>query len=575
MIKIHSCPKGYVKDLDKSCSPEETVARAREALSLHGKRVLAQTRRIDTGRLGIPVFMSICGEDAREIMPTRKQMGKGASPAQAEASALMELAERFSFFSFWNTPENFNAMTWTQAERTFGEDLLPISHIIHSVTDAVSEEEARRILDLVPWNFARVTDIGAGREFMAPLDWFKKLNEFNGSSAGNTLEESMLQGGCELVERHVCAVIDRSRQESPNIDPASFTDPVLVDLYRKFTDNGLRVWLKDFSLGLPVPTVAALVMDPATFPEKSEIVFTAGTASSPQKAAIRALTEIAQLGGDFETCSNYEASGLPKFTQPDQFGWLTSGPVVSIHDLPSNQDEDITTELLNFCARLGEQGFTFFSVDTTVQSLGIPANYNFIPGVLFRERTPMASLGLFVGRILAEDMDPEHAEAGLGVLEEINPGAHYLPFFRGLVALRQGDIDSAADWFAQAEPLQPEADDRGLAAFYQAYALSQQGLWAETIPHLDRAVGHCPEVKEYFNLRGVAYFKQQQYAGAAANFELALNLDSGSAMDLANLGLCHKFMNNADKARELLGEALALDPGLEFARTHLSELEAR
>ena len=71
---------------------------------------------------------------------------------------------------------------------------------------------------------------------------------------------------------------------------------------------------------------------------------------------------------------------------------------------------------------------------------------------------------------------------------------------------------------------------------------------------------HCPEVKEYFNLRGVAYFKQSQYAGAA--------------MDLANLGLCHKFMNNAQKARELLGEALALDPSLEFARTHLNELEA-
>jgi ribosomal protein S12 methylthiotransferase accessory factor len=575
MIKIHSCPKGYVTDLDKTCSPEETVARAREALTLQGERILAQTRRIDTGRLGIPVFMSICGEAAREIMPTRKQMGKGASPAQAEASALMELVERFSFFSFWNAPENFQAMTWTRAEEAFGEDLIPISQIIRSVADGVTEEEARRILDLVPWNFAPVTDIGAGREFMAPLDWFKKLNEFNGSSAGNTLEESMLQGGCELVERHVCAVVDRSRQETPNIDPGSFTDPVLIELYGKFTGNGLKVWLKDFSLGLPVPTVAALVMDPGTFPEKSEIVFTAGTASSPEKAAIRALTEIAQLGGDFETCSNYEASGLPKFTHPDQFRWLTSGPVVSIHDLPSNQDADITTELLNFCARLGEQGFTFFSVDTTVQGLGIPANYNFIPGFLFRERTPMASLGLFVGRILAEDMDPDYAEAGLGVLEQVRPDAHYLPFFRGLVALRRGDIDAAAAWFSRAEPLQPEADDRGLAAFYQAYALSQQGLWAETIPHLDRAVGHCPEVKEYFNLRGVAYFKQQQYAGAAANFELALSLDSGSAMDLANLGLCHKFMDNADKARELLGEALALDPGLEFARNHLRELEAR
>jgi ribosomal protein S12 methylthiotransferase accessory factor len=575
MIKINPCPKGYVTDLDKTCTPEETVARAREALSRSGKRILAQTRRIDTGRLGIPVFMSICGEDAREIMPTRKQMGKGASPAQAEASALMELAERFSYFSFWNDPGNFRPMTWSQAREAFGESLLPISFMIQSVADKAGEEDAARILDLLPWRFAPVTDIGTGREYMAPLDWFKKLNEFNGSSAGNTLEESMLQGGCELVERHVCAVVDRTRQETPNIDPASFTDPVLVELYDKFIRNGLKVWLKDFSLGLPVPTVAALVMDPATFPHKSEIVFTAGTASSPQKAAIRALTEIAQLGGDFESCSNYEASGLPKFTHPDQFAWLTSGPTVSIHSLPENQDADIATELTNFCARLKDQGFTFFSVDTTQQGLDIPANYNFIPGFLFRERTPMASLGLFVGRILAEDMDPDQAEAGLSVLEEVYAEAHYLPFFRGLVALRQGEIDRAASWFAAAEPQQPERDDRGLAAFYQAYALSQQGLWAETIPHLDRAVDHCPEVKEYFNLRGVAYFKQQHYAGAAANFELALSLDSGSAMDLANLGLCHKFMNNADKARELLGEALRLDPGLDFARTHLNELEAR
>ncbi len=574
MITIHSCPKGYVTDLDKTCTPEETVTRAKEAFAASGKRILGQTRRIDTGRLGIPVFMSICGEDAREIMPTRKQMGKGASPAQAEASALMELVERFSFFKFWEDAGNFQTMTWSEATRAFGENLLPIDHIIQSVGDPLDATDAARVLDLVAWRFGTVTDLGTGREYMAPLDWFKKLNEFNGSSAGNTLEESMLQGGCELVERHVCAVIDRSRQETPSIDPASFTDPVLIDLYHKFTQNGLQVWIKDFSLGFPVPTVAALVMDPATFPRKSEIVFTAGTASSPQKAAIRALTEVAQLGGDFESCSNYEASGLPKFTHPDQFVWLTTGPTVSIHDLPSGTDTDITQELLTFCSKLNDMGFTFLAVDTTTPELGIAANYNIVPGFLFRERTPMASLGLFVGRILAEDLDPDVAWAGLDVLEGILPDAHYLPFFRGLVALRQGDIGQAATWFAQAEPLQPEADDRGLAAFYQAYALSQQDQWAATIPHLDRAVGHCPEVKEYFNLRGVAYFKQKEFAGAAANFELALALDSGSAMDLANLGLCHKFMNNAEKAREFLGEALRLDPSLDFARTHLHELDA-
>lgn len=570
MIKINPCPKGYVTDLDKTCTPEETVQRARQALARSGQRILAETRRIDTGRLGIPVYMSICGEDARHVMPTRKQMGKGASPAQAEASALMELAERFSFFTYWNTPANFQSLTWSQAEAAFGDRLLPITSILQSVNDTLDREQAARLMDLTTWSFAPVTDIAQGREYMAPVDWFKKLNEFNGSSAGNTLEESMLQGGCELVERHVCAVIDRTHQPTPNIDPQSFTDPVLIELYEKFTRNGLQVWLKDFSLGFPVPTVGAVVMDPATFPARSEIVFTAGTASSPQKAAIRALTEIAQLGGDFETGSNYEASGLPKFTHPSQFAWLTSGPVVSIHSLPSNTDQDISQELRNFCAGLQEQGYTFLAVDTTVDSLGIAANYNIVPGFLFRERTPLASLGLFVGRVLAEDSDDPGP--GLDILADICPTAHYLPFFRGLAALRQGGIEQAATWFAQAEPLQTDPDDRGLAAFYQAYALTQKGLWAEAIPHLNRAITHCPEVKEYFNLRGVAHFKQAEYAKAAANFELALGLDNGSAMDLANLGLCHKFLGNKDKAGEFLSEALRLDPSLEFARTHLNEL---
>ena len=57
--------------------------------------------RIDSGRLDIPVYLSLLGVDARRVVPTHKQMGKGATPVQAEASALMELVERFSFFSLY------------------------------------------------------------------------------------------------------------------------------------------------------------------------------------------------------------------------------------------------------------------------------------------------------------------------------------------------------------------------------------------------------------------------------------------------------------------------------------------
>ena len=92
------------------------------------------------------------------------------------------------------------------------------------------------------------------------------------------------------------------------------------------------------------------------------------------------------------------------------------------------------------------------------------------------------------------------------------------------------------------------------------------------MPHLDRAIALCPEVKEYFNLRGVARFKAEDYAAAARDFEAALALDSGSAMDLANLGLCHDRLGHPDMAVHYLHSAVALDPGLDFARKRLAGL---
>lgn len=565
-------PKGYTVDQDKICPPAATVARARDAFARLGAGILAETRRIDTGRLGIPVFMSICGEEARAVMPTRKQMGKGASPEQAEASALMELAERFSFFSFWRDAGRFVTATWSEAEAHFGPAMPPLSLIRHSVGEQLSDADTRRILDLVPWRFALARDVARDADVAVPLDWFKILNEFNGSSAGNCFEESVLQGACELVERHVCAVIDRDRPCLPTIDPVGIDDPVLAGLLEAFTREGIQVWLKDMSLGMPVPTVGAIAYDPATFPHASEIVFTAGTAASPAKAAIRALTEVAQLAGDFETASNYEASGLPKFTNLADAAWVMAGPVVALAGLPSIERPDIAEELATLAGALDALGHPLFTVDTTHPDLGLPANYNFVPGFAFRERTPAASLGLFTGRLLAEEADPATADAGLATLAEIYPSAPFVPFFEGLLSLRLDDPEAALAQFACAEALQPRAEDQALAAFYQAHALSRLGRFEEIVPILDRAVALSPEVKEYFNLRGVARFKAGDYQSAAVDFEAALALDAGSAMDLANLGLCQLRLGRTDLAVHYLENALELDPGIDFARKQLDAL---
>jgi ribosomal protein S12 methylthiotransferase accessory factor len=211
-------------------------------------------------------------------------------------------------------------------------------------------------------------------------------------------------------------------------------------------------------------------------------------------------------------------------------------------------------------------------VDTAIPGLDAAANYSFVPGFDFRERAARRSLGLFVGRMLAEDAPMPEAAIGLEILSDIYPDAYFLPFFKGLLALRLDDVEEAASLFAEAEALQPAAEEQALAAVYHAYALSRLDRWDEVEPALDRAAELDAEIKEVFNLRGVARFKAGRYEEAARDFGAALDIDSGSAADLANLGLCHKFMGNSSAAVDYLGTALSMDPSLEWAKPHLEEL---
>ena len=573
MIRIKKSPKKYTADADKALTPEETAAKVTRTFQRHGQAILKDLKRIDTGRLGIPVYLSYYGVKARTMgVPKRQQMGKGASPAQARSSALMELAERYSYFSFLNNQENFVRLTWKKARARWDKKLIPTAEIIKSVQENISEEQADEVLDLVSWMFTPATNIYAEQEQYVPLDWFKKLNEFNGSSAGNTFEESILQGACELVERHVCTLVDIKRPVTPTIDPESTADNTLKELLARFARQGIRVWLKDFTCGFPVPTVGALAYDPQTFPALSEIVFSAGTATSPSKAAIRALTEVAQLAGDFHTGSNYEASGLPKFYSLEQIYWLTTGPCSPIDRLPDLSHPDMGFELTSLGRGLAHMGYYLYSLSTMQPDLEIPCNYNFVPGFLFRERTRQASIGMLVGRILAEEENPFTSRDRLKKLADIYPDASFLPFYQGMNLLRREDPEKAAQLFSRAETVQTEKESRALCAFYAAYALSRQEKWPESIEYLNRAIDLDPLVKEYFNLRGVAYYKQKDYEPAMHDFQKALHLDSGSVMDMVNLGLCYREMGLKQAAAEMLTTALEIEPGLTSARKHLEEL---
>jgi ribosomal protein S12 methylthiotransferase accessory factor len=179
---------------------------------------------------------------------------------------------------------------------------------------------------------------------------------------------------------------------------------------------------------------------------------------------------------------------------------------------------------------------------------------------------------MLTGRHIVEQEPLELSAHKLDQLESLAPQKYFIPFFRGQIALKQENLQYAASCFAQAEPLQPDPENKAMSAFYQAYCLTITEQWSEAIGHLDRAIALQNDVKEYYNLRGVAYFKQHDFASALDNFREALNLDAGSAMDMANMGVCYKQLGKKQEATTFLQEAVTMDASIEFAWEHLLEL---
>ena len=129
-LRLTDAFKGYTYDQDKLLTPEETIRRVRRRLARLDLKILAETMRIDSRRLDIPVYISLLGADAKRVVPTAKQMGKGATPLQSEASALMELVERFSFFSFIEEGPKLYSRA-----RDLRDQALPFSYLAHSLFD--------------------------------------------------------------------------------------------------------------------------------------------------------------------------------------------------------------------------------------------------------------------------------------------------------------------------------------------------------------------------------------------------------------------------------------------------------
>lgn len=113
----------------------------------------------------------------------------------------------------------------------------------------------------------------------------------NGMCSGNTQNEALIQGFCEVFERYVGYKIYHENLTPPDIPMEYFKGRPVYDTLLRFThETNYRLIIKDCSLGIGLPVIGILIMDQ----ENRKYNFNLGASLVPDVALERCLTEIHQ-----------------------------------------------------------------------------------------------------------------------------------------------------------------------------------------------------------------------------------------------------------------------------------------
>ncbi|NJR57825.1 MAG: TOMM precursor leader peptide-binding protein [Cyanobacteria bacterium CRU_2_1] len=115
----------------------------------------------------------------------------------------------------------------------------------------------------------------------------------NGCAAGNNIEEAILQGFMELVERDAVALWWYNCLQKPLVDLDSFDEPYFQSLKQYYQTINRELWVLDITSDLNIPVFAAISRRSDRSVE--DIVLGYGAHFDPKIAISRALTEVNQI----------------------------------------------------------------------------------------------------------------------------------------------------------------------------------------------------------------------------------------------------------------------------------------
>ena len=376
-MMLRSCLKKYKTDTHRAFSPEETLERIAPKMELAGITRVADITNLD--RIGIPVFSSI--RPAAERGAISVYNGKGATPAEARVSAMMEGIERYS-------------------AEVHERELLVESHSkVRSGVEAVDPRDLALPDGAdpempIPWVLGY--DLIGKEEVMVPASAvFHPLpreypqlfrTNTNGPASGNVLEEAIFHGLSEVIERDAWSLAEAVKRTGPLVSEVE--DGLASSLLDKFAQAEVEVRIKDITSDIGVPTIAA-ASDDLMLKDPALLTIGMGTHTNAGVAVLRALTEVAQsrltqihgaredtTTADFRRQIGYER------TKRLNRHWFESTGTEPFREITSQDSDDFLDDINLMLKRLGEAGMErAIVVDLTRPEIDVPVVRVVVPGL--------------------------------------------------------------------------------------------------------------------------------------------------------------------------------------------------
>ncbi len=339
--------------------------------------------------------------------------GKGLSHAQCRTSALCEAIERFTFSN--ERPADAVRASY----ETLGDAAIdPRSTMLFS---AKQYEKAGSgtghdrypnkpfdTAEIIGWTEARSLTNGKLRYVASDQMWMTPMNsrdsdfciaDSNGCASGNSIEESILQGLLEIIERDALAIWWYNQLVMPCVDVSSFHPVLFANIQSHYIDKyGRDIWVIDVSSDLNIPVFVAVSARRDI--GRPEFVAGFGCHLDPAIAINRAITEMGQIIIGWRPYLDIPQGPSP-ITAPESVEyWLRSVGEVdqpqmmglqntkrNSSDFPIITSGNIEKDIGICVDRLDSIGIEVIVADATRPDIGFPVTRVFAPGMRhFRPR---------------------------------------------------------------------------------------------------------------------------------------------------------------------------------------------